>query len=155
GIYLTGLDASVGKETRVFNNVIYNTVADGSGIGYNIYHAGSNSVKIQYNTVYTDFPAATGTGACYGIYHTTLATGIEYLNNNISINKGGTGVRGCIYFGVATSTVSSNYNNLYYGAAGTGTKYIGYWSSSANGSTIAAWQAVNAGVFDQNSVSTD
>lgn len=150
GIYITSNDATLGREVYITNNSIYNIAT--SGTNYGIYNSGSDYINIYFNTIYFNNNLTTA-GTTYGFYQSTLATGIDLKNNNISISKAGSAVKYCLYFNTATSTISSNYNNLFVdtSAAGAGAKVVAYRTSAF--ATLLDWQAANGAIYDQNSVS--
>ncbi|MBA3901210.1 MAG: right-handed parallel beta-helix repeat-containing protein, partial [Bacteroidetes bacterium] len=146
GIWHGSVNATVGNENKVINNAIYNINSNG-GI-YAIYNAGSSNIQYYHNTVSLDNTAATG-GITRGFFQTTTATSIDFRNNIISISRGGSGAKHCLYFGTTTSTIVSN-NNVLYLSSTAGTDGIGFYASSQ--ATLANWQAVNTAAYDQNSV---
>jgi len=149
GIYHTGVDATAGNENKVINNLIY-AIENNGGI-YAFYNSSSDGVHYYHNTISLDDPNATG-GLARGFYQITLATGIEFKNNIISITRGGTGNKHCIYLGTTTTSVVSN-NNVFYLNAPAGTNGIGWYST--NQATLSDWQLVNGAIYDANSVGAD
>src|SRR5690606_33126635 len=124
---------------RVVNNLIYDI--SNNGTIYGLYNSGSDGVFYYHNTVSLDEPNATG-GLTRGFFQTTLASGIEFKNNIVSITRGGTGVKYALYFATATSTIVSDNNVLYINAPA-GTNSIGY-SGSAQ-ATLGDWQTATSG----------
>lgn len=153
GIFFSSTDAPVGTEALVANNVIYNI--GNNGTNYGIQNTGSDGVNIYHNTIQLEHPTATA-GIGYGIFQTTAATRIDIRNNNIYVNKGGTGNKASVFFATTTSTITCNYNNLFtsQSSAGTGAKNTGYWGT-AGFLTLPDWQLANTSAFDQNSVTAD
>jgi len=146
GIYTSASDATAGTENDFVNNVVYNF--NGAGTEYGIYNTSSDYARYFHNTISLDNQAFTGTTLSYGFYQTTLATGIDFRNNMVSVTRTGTGNRFALYFVTTTSTITSNYNNLYIG---TGANYFtGRWGT-ANFASLTDWRAANANAFDQNS----
>ncbi|MFY7886933.1 MAG: hypothetical protein ACOVOV_19025, partial [Dolichospermum sp.] len=115
GIYISA-DATTGLENRLINNLIYNF--NGNGTHYGIYNTGGDSMLVYHNTIILDDANATGAG--YGIYQTTAATGIQILNNIISVTRAQAGIKRCLHYNTNTSTFISNKNVLYLNA-GAGT----------------------------------
>lgn len=140
-----GNDAPAVAPTLVANNVIYNI--NSTGTVYGIYNGGADNCRIIYNTI--SLNVLPSTGITRGFYQLTTATGISFLNNIISVTRGGSGAAHCIYLGTTTSTVSSN-NNLYYTANGAS---VGFFTSSF--SSFANWQTANSNAYDQASVFAD
>jgi len=146
-IYHTGVDATVGNENKVINNLIYDM--NGNGIIYGLYNSSSDGVHYYHNTISLDDQNATA-GITRGFYQLTTASGIDFRNNIITISRGGTGNKHCIYFGTTTSTIASN-NNVFLMNAAAGTNGIGWFS--VNQATLTNWQTASSG--DANSVDAD
>ena len=150
GIYHTGVDAGVGFENRVVNNMIYNI--NNNGTLYGIYNSSSDGVFYYHNTFSLDDATSTATGITRGFYQITTSTGIEFKNNIITINRGGTGTKHAIYLGSTLSTVTSNNNTLFLSNV-TGSNGYGFFGT--NFQTFANWQTANTNAYDQNSVGAD
>ncbi|MBF9144102.1 CARDB domain-containing protein [Hymenobacter properus] len=148
GIYIIGNNGAAGQENDVVNNLIYNF--NGNAAEYGLYNSGSSFCRYYHNTVSLDNTAYTGNANCYGFYQTTAATNVDFRNNLVSVTRGGTGSRYALYFDANTSTITSNYNDLYVGT-GAGF-YTGYFNT--NQATLADWKAVNNAAYDQNSLQT-
>ena len=150
GIYFTGNDGFAALENKVTNNLIYNIT--GSGDVYGIYNTSSDNVWYYHNTVVLDGTPATSsaTSIVRGFYQTTLAGGIEFKNNNISISRSGLATKYCMYFNTTTSTIASNNNNFFITST-TGANNIGFLTSARI--TLADWQA--ASLQDANSITED
>lgn len=146
-IYHTGVDAALGDENRVVNNLIYNI--NNNGTAYAFYNSSSDGVHYLHNTVSLDDANATG-GNTRGFYQTTTASNIEFKNNIISITRGGTGSKYCIYLNTSGSSVASN-NNVFYMNAPAGTNNLGY--SGGDQATLLDWQTATSG--DANSIADD
>ncbi|MFN8234959.1 MAG: T9SS type A sorting domain-containing protein [Bacteroidia bacterium] len=138
---------AAGFENKWINNLVYDI--ESSGALYGLYCPSYNYVHIYHNTISFDDAGATGTTSTYGIY--AYGTSTEVKNNIISITRGGTGTKYCLYFGTNTA-VASNNNDLYINAP-SGSNNIGY--SSGAHATFANWQAANGGAWDQNSQSVN
>ncbi len=152
GVFSTGNDAAPGNENRIINNLIYN-FNSGSGIIYGLYNSSSDGVRYYHNTVVLDHSAATA-GITRGFYQLTAATNIDFKNNIIFINRGGTGDKHCIYFGTTTSTITSN-NNVLYNISSSGTNNgIGSFGTTSS-SDLSAWKSANSAAYDQQSISVD
>lgn len=150
GIYVGG-DATAGQENKIINNLIYNT--GGNGSIYGIYNTGAPYMQVYHNTISLDDAVATSGGA-YGIYQTTLAAGIDYKNNIVSISRSGTGTKRCIYFVTTTSTITSNNNVLFMNAMSGTNNHLGQFGTT-NYTTLTDWQTANSGIYDQQSISLD
>jgi hypothetical protein len=150
GIFNSAVDAPVGFENIVSNNLIYNFNST-TGLIYGLYNSGSDGVYYYYNTVDLSNTASTA-GTTYGIYQITAATNIEMKNNIVSITRGGSGGKNCLRFATTTSSIVSN-NNLLYMNSPAGTNGVGFYS--VNEVTLANWKLANGGAYDQQSVSAD
>jgi len=146
-IFHSSVDATVGNENRVVNNLIYNINTNGTI--YGIYNSGSDGVHYYHNTISLDDAASTG-GTTRGFYQTTTASDIEFKNNIVTVTKGGTGTKYCIYFGSTTSTITTD-NNVFYINAPAGTNNLGYYSAAQN--TLVDWQTASS--QDANSSDAD
>jgi hypothetical protein len=151
GVYANLCDAPAGSENKVTNNLIYNFNAT-TGTQYGLYNNGSDGVRYYHNTVVLDHAGSTS-GITRGFYQTAAATGIDIKNNIITIARGGTGVKYCLYFGTTTNIITSNNNILYITSTG-GTNGIGSFGTTGS-ATLVDWKAANGSVYDQQSVSLD
>jgi hypothetical protein len=148
GIYSTTCDAPVDSENVVTNNLIYNFNSL-TGTQYGLYNSNSDGVKYLHNTVVLNDTFSTA-GIVRGFYQTTLATNITLRNNIISVSRRGTGLKHCVYFGAATSTISSD-NNVLVTTNNPAIYSIGYYSTSFT--TLNDWKNANGGIYDQQSIS--
>jgi len=137
---------------RIENNLIYNINSATSGAVYGIYGTATSYSywNVYHNTIILDEPSST-TGTTYGIY-LYGAAGVNIKNNIVSIARGGTGTKYCLYYSTV-GVASSNNNVLLMTSTGGTTNSIGYYN--AGYATLGAWQAANAAVYDQQSISTD
>lgn len=149
GIMLTGVDATSGNENVISNNLVYDIKGNGDLIGIN--NSSSDFALYYYNTISLDESSSTATLTTRGFYQTTTATGIQLRNNLISITRGGTGAKHCIYINSATTSFNSDYNNFYISAGAN--HHVGY--SGSNQTTLADWQAAYTPNQDVNSVAID
>ncbi|HEX6430838.1 MAG TPA: gliding motility-associated C-terminal domain-containing protein [Niastella sp.] len=134
GIYHNSVTAA--NEDTVSNNLFYDL--DGNGPIYALYNTGSGNVLYYHNTISIDNTASTATGVSAGFYQTTAVNGIQFVDNIITISRGGTGAKHAIYLNATTSEVLSNYNDYYV----TGTNaHIGFYT--ANRTTLADWQTAS------------
>jgi trimeric autotransporter adhesin len=147
GIYFTAVDALPTLENLVINNTVNNL--NGAGDQYGIYNTTSDNVWYYHNTLSMDGPGtgSTATNLTRGFFQTTLAAGIEFKNNLVTITRGGISNKHAIYFATNTSNIVSNYNNFYLNAPA-GTNNTGFFS--ANQATLANWQT--AATQDANSI---
>ena len=150
GIYI-GTDATTANPTKVINNLIYNI--GGNGISYGIYNTSGDTMQVYHNTIALNDAVAT-TGTAYGIYQTTLATGIDVKNNIFYVTRSGTGIKRCLYFLTSTTTFSSN-NNVFYMNAGGGTDNKVAQFGTTSYTTLSDWQTSNTNAYDQLSYELD
>jgi trimeric autotransporter adhesin len=149
GIYLTAA-ATLGFETKIVNNLIYNMNSD-SGTIYGIYMSAAY-VKAYHNTISLDHSAAfggTATTYTYGFYLGNQA-GVEIKNNVVSITRGGTTTKYGLYSLMASpNTLIENNDDVYVRASNS---YFGYSASTAR-PTLTTWQTATgqgANTFDKN-----
>jgi hypothetical protein len=145
--FYCSVDATAGNENKFINNLVYDLGGDGTHYGF--YLSGTDYIHIYHNTIALDNTTSAG-GATYGIYSTGTVGGIDIKNNNISITRGGSGTKYCLYY--ANGVETSDNNNLYINAAA-GSNNVGYYATDY--ATLAAWQAANSSAWDQNSKSVD
>ena len=143
-LYFSSTDAPVGSENIVKNNLIYNINTNGTI--YAIYNIGSDGAHYFHNTI--DLTNANSTGTVRGVYQTTSASNIKFQNNIITIGASMSGTKTGLYFNTAASSITSNNNVLYVPVGDVG------YSGGAH-TTLAQWQTVNSGAYDQASVSAD
>lgn len=146
GIYFTSCDAPVDSENVVTNNLIYNFNSL-TGPQYGLYNSNSDGVKYLHNTVVLNDTFSTA-GVARGFYQTTTASNITLRNNIISVGRRGTGLKHCLYFGAAASTITSD-NNVLVTPNNPATNSIGYYSTSFT--TLNDWKTANGGIYDQQS----
>lgn len=138
-IYHSSASAPAGNDNIVSNNVIYDL--DGNGIIYALYNSSSDGVRYYHNTISLDNTASTTTAVTRGFYQVNTSVGLEFVDNIITIRRGGTGVKHGIYFGTAASEVRSDYNDIYVDGLG-GNNFFGY--SGADRATLAEWQTATS-----------
>ncbi|MEJ7625671.1 MAG: gliding motility-associated C-terminal domain-containing protein [Ferruginibacter sp.] len=146
GIYFTGVDALTGLENIVSNNLIYNV--NGEGTTYGLYNTSSDNVWYYYNTVSLDNVGNSSSNLTYAFYQTLLADGIDLKNNIFTVSRGGGANKYGLYFATSTSTITSNFNNIYITGANS---FVGF--KGTNQISLAQWQAATG--QDANSLSTN
>ncbi len=140
------VDASLGNENKFYNNVVSDI--NFNGTIYGMYMSGADYWKAYHNTISLDQTSSTSSSTTYGIYATgTLA--FDVRNNIVSISRGGSGTKYCVYYSTPLAATSNN-NDLYMNAVA-GSRYIGYNGTSY--ATLSAWQTGSG--KDLNSVSVD
>ena len=149
-IYVNATGA-LGNENIIANNIISHV--QNNGTAYGIYALSSaNHTHILHNTISYDNTSASGTTTTRGIWLAqTAGVNVRVQNNIISISRGGTGVKHCLYY-AGTSGIISNNNVLRMNAVA-GTNSVGFLS--VDFPTLANWQTANAGAWDQQSVAVD
>lgn len=150
GVYSTNCDPLPNFENLIVNNAIYNLT--GAGDMYGIYNTSSNNTWYYHNTISIDGPATGGTASAVarGFYQTTQADGLEFKNNIITISRGGPGTKHALYFNTTTSTIVSDYNDLYIGALATNA-FTGFFT--ADRASLTDWQT--ASTQDAHSLASD
>ncbi|SFE06455.1 gliding motility-associated C-terminal domain-containing protein [Chitinophaga sp. CF118] len=147
GIYTSSVDAIPGLENVISNNLMYNL--SGSGSIYAIYNSSSDNIWYYHNTLSLDGTASPGTSySTRGFYQTLDAGGVNFIDNIITITRGGQNAKHCLYFNTASSQITSNYNDLFISPAAANA-FTGYYTT--NQATLANWKA-NA-LQDANSIS--
>ncbi|HEY9083078.1 MAG TPA: fibronectin type III domain-containing protein, partial [Vicingaceae bacterium] len=141
-VYYSSVDATVGNENRVVNNLIYNI--NSNGTIYALYNIGSDGVHYYHNTISLDDQNSTG-GTTRGFYQTTTASNIEFVNNIVTVTRSGGGALYCLYFNATGSAIVSDNNVLYTPTTINNTGYFG-----GNQNTLVDWQTATTG--DANSV---
>lgn len=139
------------NENIIANNIISHV--QNSGIAYGIYClAAANQTHILHNTISYENTSSTATVATRGIWHAgTACSNVKVQNNIITISRGGTGPKHCLYYASA-SGINSN-NNVLRMTAAAGVNSIGFFV--ADYATLASWQAANANAWDAQSISVD
>ncbi len=152
GINFLSADAVVGKENRIYNNLIYKL--NSSGITNGIINTGADNALYYFNTIALESDGFTTAGDVRGFFQTTAASGIEFRNNIVSITKGGTGAKQALFFNTATSTIISNNNGLFVNSPSSSVQAIGN-IATVNFPTLADWQSANGGIYDLASNSSN
>jgi trimeric autotransporter adhesin len=140
----SGSDALATLENYVTNNAIYNL--KGNGTFYAIHNTSSDNVWYYHNTVEVNDPTSTSTETVRGFFQTTLAGGIEFKNNLIQINRGGSGTKFGVYYNTNTTQFVSNRNN--FDITPSATSFTGFFN--ANRTSLVDWQT--ATTQDANSI---
>ena len=146
-MYITG-DGTVTAPNKITNNLISDISSEGTI--YGIYNSGSAYMQAYHNTISIDY-ASSAAGIVYGFYQITSDVGIEFINNIVTITRGGSGVKYGIYLSTSTTPLLSNYNDIYVNSTGSGLQGFGYFNAIRT--TLADWQT--ASTLDLNSLSID
>ncbi|MCS3802276.1 gliding motility-associated C-terminal domain-containing protein [Niastella sp. OAS944] len=151
GIHFETVAGMAAFPGNVSNNVMYNFW--GVGRQYGLYSRSSNYLKVYHNTISLDDSLATPISnivTCgYGLTG-TATVGNEFINNNITIRRGGLTTRTGISVQANDLNLKADYNNYLISGA-TGINYIGS-QNTTNYTSLSNWLAVKK---DTNSVSID
>ncbi|GIV34586.1 MAG: hypothetical protein KatS3mg031_2121 [Chitinophagales bacterium] len=143
GIF-TSADAPTGLENRIVNNLIYNF--NSNGTIYGLFNSGADGTYYYHNTISLDHLPSTG-ATTRGFFQNTLASNIQFVNNVVTVLRGGGGNKHCVYLGNAGSSIIIDYN-VYY--TDTNVNHVGYWG--ADFTTLSDWQTANGGAYDAHSI---
>ncbi len=140
-------DGLVGQPIKVYNNVVQ--IGNNSGTAYPLNISGTDYLEAYFNTLVVDNAASTA-GTVRGIFVQGTTTNLNISNNVVSITRGGTGTKHCIYIGATPSAWTAN-RNVYHLAAPAGSNHIGFFG--ANRTALADWQTASG--QDANTLSAD
>lgn len=147
GIHFYYTDATASNFNIVYNNLIYNF--NSSGALYGIANASSDYVQCFHNTISFDNTAYPGKSNVYGFHQTATASGLQFMNNLVSLTRSGGGINYCMYMATAATTYESNNNDFYTGNIAT--TNVGF--SGGARLSLADWQAAtgkDAASFNEN-----
>jgi trimeric autotransporter adhesin len=146
-IYLTNNVNSVGYETEISNNMIYNNPT--TAIFYGIYSLTTaiSNVKIYHNTI--QHHVNSGTSAIRGAFFSVAITNVYFKNNIISITGAGTGIKTGIYVTTASTSFFSDNNVINVNTSASNN--VGYWTAAQV--SLANWRTASS--QDINSVAAD
>lgn len=148
GIYFTGVAATAGLGNIVKNNLIYGI--NGNGTAYGLYNSGSGNVGYLHNTVSLDSTAATSTSNAYGFFQTGTSNSVSFVDNLISVTRGGTAAKYAV--NITTPFSSANNNNYFVGTGATFN--VGFLTSARV--TLADWKTATLPfAIEQNSIAVD
>ncbi len=148
GIYFYYNSVGSGANRNMLrNNIVCDLKSNGTIYGmYGYYFDGG----IYHNTISIDHTGSTATGITYAMYTYGGSGYSEDIKNNIiSVTRGGSGTKYCIYFGT-TGNVTVDRNNLYMGSLAGTNNLVYYGSAYAN---LAAYQTGTG--LDPNGFSVD
>jgi gliding motility-associated-like protein len=152
GIRFDAVTGTAALPNTVSNNAMYNFW--GAGPQYGISSNNSNYLRVYHNTISLDDSLATTISnivTCgYGVLGSAVTTGTEFIDNSVTIRRGGLTTRTGISVRANDFNLKADYNN-YLITAATGLNYTG----SQAGITYASlndWRTVKK---DTNSVSID
>lgn len=150
GIYFIATNIPTARPVIIRNNQMYDIKSNGNINGF--YQLSANNLKFLNNTFVVDHPTSTSTSATYLYYNSGTPTFSIIRNNIFYLNRGGSGTKYIYYLATTGAGYTINNNVAHLRFTGTNNFY-GYYA--ANIATFAAWRAVNASAYDQNSVSAD
>lgn len=134
GIHLEN-SRDAGPDNVIRNNVMYNIRTNGSINAF--YNAFADNAYYFHNTVSIDNPGANSTNAINGFVQYGDVTKVAFMNNIISINRGGTGTKTGANLANGTSALAVDNNNYFIKNG-----FIGN-TNNTNYTTLAAWQAAS------------
>jgi hypothetical protein len=151
GLYFATTASVVGIGHNTYRNNIIRDIKS-NGPVYGIYGQGGGAVEgyVHHNTVSLDHTGSTATGSTVGIYimgNTGFLTDVK--NNCVSITRGGTGNKYCLYNNTL-GFCSIDYNNYYMNASGAG-NYVAYYGLTYC-SSLSALQTLG---LEAHGLSTD
>lgn len=149
GIYISNSPSPANQPNLIFNNLVHN-ITNGTGSIYGVYNTSSSNTHWYHNTLIFD-QASSASGLVYGAYFLGTGNNNHFKNNIVSISRGGSGTKYCIYY-IGTSGMISDNNALHMGST-TGTVGIGFNGSAQT--SLAAWRTASGGLFDMNSTDAD
>ncbi len=138
GIYHNNVGLAVGNENYVTNNLIYQLDINSVGATYGIYNTASGGVIYYHNTIAIDNELSTATSLATGFYQSGNANGIHFVDNVVSVTRGGTGQKYAVQLLTTANDITLS-NNLYYINAPGTNNYLGRYGS-INHSNLTAWQ---------------
>lgn len=150
-LYAAGT-AGTSTDPNIFSNNLVYDINTLTGAIYGIYSTGGSNNYFYHNTIVLDNALSTS-GTTWGAYFLGTGSGSELKNNIIHVNRGGTGSKYCVYIGGTANVPASDNNVLNMFSTGGTINNIGFYSSAQT--TLADWQLVNSGAFDQNSTTAD
>jgi len=145
GLFVSTSASPSTQPTYIFNNLIHN-INNGTGTLYGIYNTSSSNTHWYHNTVIADQTASTS-GIVYGAYFLGTGTNNHFKNNIVSISRGGSSTKYCIYY-LNTSGMISDNNVLHMGST-TGSNALVYDGTAHT--SLNSWRTANGGRFDMNS----
>jgi hypothetical protein len=155
GIYTTGIDAAMGEELLIANNIIYgfqgmNSIQRGMAMFT------TNNTRVYHNTILLDDVDHTGSSLIQGIYHSGNGLTIDIRNNIISVLSNSTGNKHCLFFTQTAANIPDlvSDHNVFYMGATAGTNNLVRWAGD-DFATLADWQLAAEGAYDQNSAEVD
>jgi gliding motility-associated-like protein len=152
GIRFESVTSTSAYPGTISNNAMYNFW--GLGRQYGIYSSSSNYLKMYHNTISLDDSLATpisGVITCgYGSLGIAATVGNEFINNCVTIRRGGLTTRTGMFVRANDFNLKADYNNYLINAA-TGFNYTGS-QANINYATLSDWRVARK---DTNSVSID
>jgi gliding motility-associated-like protein len=151
GIHFEAVAGNITAPNIVCNNLLYNF--RGVGTQYGVYARSAKNLRIYHNTISLEDSTGKTTASIFtrgfGLLG-TLSVGMEFMNNNVVIRRGGLGTKTGIFINGRDSALKADYNN-YLITADSGTIYTGAMGG-INYAKLTDWLAVRK---DTNSISID
>ncbi len=136
GMYMGSFNGTASNPNLVANNMIYNF--EGGGTIYAMYPSTASYTNFVHNTIVINDPSSTATGVTRAIYALGTYSDVNFQNNLVYLNRGGTGTKHLVYMGGTFSSSSKFDRNSYYAVPGMSSFEFGY--SGAGLSSFGAWQ---------------
>jgi len=148
--YWNGAGGGKANANHCRNNIISDIKHNGTIYGIRAYYTDG---YVYHNTISLDNAASTS-GTTYGLYCIgTNGYAVDVMNNIVSVTRGGSGTKYCMYSG-STSNISWDKNNYYLNAAA-GTNYLGSYTSPVNNLAALQLQGIEANGFTVNPAFTN
>ncbi len=148
GIHIGNTDAEIGSENIIANNLIYDIKGQGNITG--ITNFGSSAAYFYHNTISLDWAESKATGTTIGMFYTSAVSAAQFVNNIVSIHRGGDGKKYCIALEETPEFFTSDYNDFFIPSSGF--FYTGQIGTEEY-QTLADWKA--AAKQDEHSLATD
>lgn len=137
GIYISGQDVAPADANIVRNNAVYDVNFNGSI--YALYNNGSDGSEWYNNTISLDQTTSTATGVTRAGYIVSNPSNSKFVNNLITISRGGTGAKHGIYYSTTGTGTEMNNNNIYVNSTNA---HYGYYNA-ANRTLLGDWQTAS------------
>lgn len=148
GIYIPAAGDAL-NPTFVYNNIVHLNKTNGTHYGIWITQP---NIKMYHNTLISESSTST-TGLTRLFYYSGTAAnadGIDFINNIAYVDRTGTTAKHPIYTSQAFTNSNIDYNLYFINAPNSAASGVGF--RGGNQATLANWQAVDGGAYDQNSM---
>jgi hypothetical protein len=147
GLYVNACHATAGNENTIANNLVYDFIG-GTGNQNGALVVTSDYINFYHNTFsIEDAGASCTTCGTRGFYMQTAPfTALDFRNNIVTINRGGTGPKQVMYFEGTGVTFTSNNNDFYMMSSGGTTNHIGF-ANATSYPMLTDWQGTGQDNF--------